>query len=199
MTDWSDGWTSVLLPLSMLAPIAALHVLLHRRMRRSLVGSFLLAFAVVSGAFLAARVLAWPAGRFTPDGIADLATDLLTIAGLAYAYCDFLAYGEASVRARILDEVARAGDDGLTLANLLARYNVRVIMDLRFDRLAASGQIRLQGDRVVLGPNRLGQYVLAQVYRAMRRVLYGRSVPPAPGPSHRAANAQSETQGQGPQ
>ncbi len=199
MTDWGDGWTSVVLPLSMLAPIAVLHVALYRWMRRSLVGSFLVAFGVVSGTFLAARVLAWPAERFTPDGIADLAADLLIIAGLAYAYCDFLAYGEASVRARILDEVARAGDDGLTLADLLGRYNVRVIMDLRFDRLAASGQVRLQGDRVVLGPNRFGQYLLARIYRGMRRVLYGPSVPPAPSPGHRAANAQSETQGQGPQ
>ncbi len=202
MTWEPHGWAAVLVPPSMLIPIAVVHVVLHRLAGgRSLVGSFLVSFGGVLCAFLAARLHALCGAGLTLDGLAGLATDVVIIAGLSYAWCDFLAYGEASVRTRILAEVGLAGDAGLTVANLLRRYNVRVIMDLRFRRLAASGQIRIQGDRVVLGPNRFGQYLLARVYRGMRRVLYGRSGPPTcrPGSPSRAANAQSETQGQGRQ
>lgn len=194
MTGEPSGWAAVLLPLALLVPIAVVHVLVHRLTgRRSLVGSFLIAFGAVSCAFLVARLHAVCGAGLSLDGLADVAADFVILAGFSYAYCDFLAYGEASVRTRILDEVRVAGDAGLTVADLLGRYNVRVIMDLRFERLAASGQIRVQGDRVVLGPNRFGQYLLARVYRVMGRVLYGR------GNKSRAANAQSETQGHGPQ
>lgn len=203
MTGGPGDWAAVVRPLAMVFVVAVVHLALVRlTRRRSLVGSFLVSFGGVLCAFLVARLHAMAGAGVTLDGLADLATDGVILAGFSYAWCDFLAYGEASVRTRILDEVARAGHAGLTVSDLLRRYNVRVIMDLRFGRLAASGQIRVQGDRVVLGPNRFGQYLLARVYRGMRRVLYGPERPGGPfpsPPSNPRANAQSETQGQGRQ
>lgn len=194
MTSQVQGWTTILVPLLLLVPLAVVHVLVHRlRGRGSIVGSFLIAFPAVALAFLAVRSYAMVRAGVTLDGVASLVVDLVTFAGLSYAYCDFLAYGEASVRTRILDEIRRGGDAGLSEADVLRRYNVRVIMDLRFERLAESGQIRIEGDRVFLGPNRFVQYLLAQVYQVMRRVLYG------PDRSHPRTNAQSENQGQVPQ
>jgi hypothetical protein len=74
-------------------------------------------------------------------------------------------------------------EDGIALNELQRRYNKRIIIQARIPRLLELGQLRLNGDRLVLG----GRWVLAgaEAARLMRILL---SIPPQPvqedSPSH---------------
>jgi hypothetical protein len=81
----------------------------------------------------------------------------------------------------LMVEVGR--EDGIALSELQRRYNKRTIIQARIPRLLELGQMRLNGDRLVLG----GRWVLAgaEAARLMRILL---SIPPQPvqedSPSH---------------
>jgi hypothetical protein len=79
---------------------------------------------------------------------------------VAFAYCyviGFFNIGESARRIRLLIELSGAGPRGLTVPEILAVYNARMVLDARLYRLSVSGQIA----------ERDGRYVLAR--RAMLR------------------------------
>ena len=57
-----------------------------------------------------------------------------------YVLCVFGPY-ETSVRMRLVREVARGGASGISLQDLLGRYNAETIVDVRLQRLVGSGDI----------------------------------------------------------
>jgi len=60
-----------------------------------------------------------------------------------YILCVFGPY-ETSIRMRIVREIYGAGQQGLTLENLLKNYNIRGILQVRLERLKGAGDIAVK-------------------------------------------------------
>ena len=74
----------------------------------------------------------------------------LTYLLLAYCYViGFFNLGESARRIRLLIELHGAGNRGMTLDEILAAYNARMIVEARLGRLLTGGQIVERGGRFV--------------------------------------------------
>lgn len=72
----------------------------------------------------------------------------LTYLALAYFYVfGFYNLGESARRIRLLIELHGAGERGLTIEELLAAYNARMIVEARLQRLVSGGQVVLRKGR----------------------------------------------------
>lgn len=80
------------------------------------------------------------------DFIAFVLVNVITYSLLGYCYFHFLNLGETARRIRILRELNRASI-GLSLDDILKRYNASEIIERRVDRLKDSGQIAFKDDR----------------------------------------------------
>ncbi|NIP99144.1 MAG: hypothetical protein GWM98_01035, partial [Nitrospinaceae bacterium] len=80
----------------------------------------------------------------------NLATNLLIFAALGYCYFHFVNLGETARRIRIVRELEES-PDGLTLPQLLERYNARMILRVRVRRLVDNGQLILREGRYFIG------------------------------------------------
>jgi len=167
---FGSGGAHLALPLLALPVVFLGHIVVHRVSNRTIFMSFLIAWvAVVCAISLLMAPLALDGAH--PYSIADLLVDLGIFSGFAYAYMDFVSFGESSVRTKILDELA--GERELTREQLLDRYNARLAIDLRLERLLASEQIAgSDAEGYSLGSARK-QIVLARVYLAFRWLLFG--------------------------
>lgn len=67
-----------------------------------------------------------------------------------YVLCIFGPY-ETSVRMRLVREIARARDQGISREELLRRYNTAIILDIRLKRLIGSGDIIERNGRYRIG------------------------------------------------
>ena len=77
---------------------------------------------------------------------------ILTYFALVYWYVfGFYNLGESARRIRLLVELQAAGERGLTLTQLLAAYNARMIVDARLGRLLAGGQVVERDGRYLIG------------------------------------------------
>jgi len=80
----------------------------------------------------------------------------LVIQGLlcfVYVLCVFGPY-ETSVRMRLVREIAQEGSKGISLQDLLGRYNSETIVNVRLQRLLGSGDIVEKDGRYRVGHNR---------------------------------------------
>lgn len=78
--------------------------------------------------------------------IAIFIVHLLTYVSLGYCYFHFLNLGETARRIRILREL-KDSPEGLSLEEILRRYNAKEIVERRLLRLARNGQIRLKSNK----------------------------------------------------
>lgn len=77
---------------------------------------------------------------------------ILTYFALVYWYVfGFYNLGESARRIRLLIELQAAGERGLTLTQILAAYNARMIVDTRLGRLLAGGQVVERDGRYFIG------------------------------------------------
>jgi hypothetical protein len=86
---------------------------------------------------------------------------------VAYAYFHLFNMSETARRIRILRELHAAGS--LTAAEISALYTGTAVLDARFDRLVATGQLETRGGRFVRAGRLL--YLAAGLVRAWRLVL----------------------------
>jgi hypothetical protein len=85
------------------------------------------------------------------DAWAAVVAALAAYVLLAYGYAiGFFNIGESARRIRLLIELEGAGPRGLTLAELLAVYNARMIVEARLQRLLSGGQIVERSGRYYL-------------------------------------------------
>jgi len=84
-----------------------------------------------------------------PNYYALITTNILTYLFLSYCYSDFLMFGESALRIRIMREILES-KNGLSLKDILDKYNVRNIIGLRLKRLESKGQIFKLNDRYYL-------------------------------------------------
>ena len=147
MTDHPFTMLVTLLgPLLGLAVCVVAHVLVSRSAPALPHQHGLLVSVAIGGMVLAAALL--PSlrddlARSTAlDAWGSLAAALAAYVLLAYCYViGFFNIGESARRIRLLIELEGAGRDGLTLPEVLALYNARMIVDARLQRLLAGGQI----------------------------------------------------------
>ncbi len=93
--------------------------------------------------------------------------DLCIYVCAAYVFFHLINMGETARRVRLVIELA-AAPRGLTRAELLARYGAREIVDRRLGRLAGSGQIRIAGERVMLGDvSVLGMALVVEMFKRL--------------------------------
>lgn len=113
-------------------------------------GGLLRSELVGFGAGLAALVAvhAMSAGFVQPvrEAWALFAANVICYGALGYGYFHFGNLGETARRVRIVRELAEA-PDGLTLGQILERYDAREIFDRRLRRLTGTGQIVLRDGR----------------------------------------------------
>lgn len=143
----------VLLSLSPVAGLLAcmlLHVVLSRSAPRlprpHAIGlSALGGFVVVGGMPLLAGATPMSSSA---HALEFTAVWLVTYLLLTYCYAiGFFNLGESARRIRLLIELHGAGDRGMTVDEILAVYNARMIVEARLSRLVAGGQIVERGAR----------------------------------------------------
>lgn len=99
------------------------------------------------------------------------AADLITYVALGYCYFHFLNLGETARRIRILRELYDF-PEGLSMGDILSRYNAKIIIDARIKRLIDSGQITLKDGRYHIGfPVML---LMAGIMLFMKSLILGR-------------------------
>lgn len=110
--------------------------------------------------------LAIPPNEF----VAILAVNLIAYFSLCYCYFNFVNLSETARRVRILRELYDF-PEGLSLQQLLLRYNAKEIIERRIDRLLHSGQIVFINGRYYIGiPLML---FIARMIMAMKLVILG--------------------------
>ena len=92
---------------------------------------------------------------------------------LAYSYgFGFFNLGESARRVRLLIELHAAGEQGMTLGQVLTAYNARMIVEARLQRLLSAGQIVERGGRYFM--KRPWMLRVAKILVLLKRLFLGR-------------------------
>jgi len=148
--------------------IAAANVMPKARSLVLMVGSFF----VGAGACLALSY--WAAigeSAEWSDRFGSSATALLTYGGFAYCYINFVNVAIASLRIRLITELA-AAENGSSIEELTAKYGVRDVVATRLERLTSARQIDCREGRYLSRPSAV--YRLALLVSLTKRILFGR-------------------------
>lgn len=132
-----------------------------------------LAVGALVGLLTTAAVTLWACRRDAVPMLDTLALlGLNTVAALAFAfgYFNFVNLTVASLRIRILEELADSGGQ-LSRAALLDRYGTAGVADLRLERLVAGGHLVERNGRLHTG--RLQFLVVARIFDGLRWLIFG--------------------------
>ena len=91
---------------------------------------------------------------------------------LGYCYFHFVNMGETARRIRILTELADAGN-GLSLGEILGRYNSGDIIDRRLARLVDNGQVIYKNGKYYIGNPAM--LAIASALAAAKHLIFGRT------------------------
>ena len=104
------------------------------------------------------------------DTIALTAMNAVAALGFAFGYFNFVNLTIASLRIRILEEIANSGG-WLPRAALLDRYGTGSVADIRLARLIGGGHLVERNGRLRTG--RLQFLVVARIFDAVRALIFG--------------------------
>lgn len=108
---------------------------------------------------------------FFTDFFMLLIVNSIFYASLGYCYFHFINLGETARRIRILGEIYDS-KDGLSLEDILQRYNAKEIVEKRISRLLNNGQVILKNGRYYIGnPIML---MINRIIVAMKLMLLGK-------------------------
>lgn len=101
----------------------------------------------------------------------NLAANTLTCGVLGYCYFHFINLGETGRRIRIVRELLSA--NGLTMEELLKRYNTSDMVEIRLDRLLNNGQITERSGQLFIN----NQFLLraSHVMVLMKKMILGKT------------------------
>ncbi len=164
----------VVAPLVGVAAYMVVHIAMNwiTRGRRLLCG-FVLGVLVGWAVQLAVSfwgVLAAAVSRWDAAGL--LLVNQFTYLAIADLYSHFVNIQIASLRVRVLHELASA-PDGLTSQQLLQRYNAADIVRSRLTRLTGTNHLRRDGDRYYTRFSTM--LLLAQFYQLLKWIVLGKS------------------------
>lgn len=162
---------NVLIPVAGLAANVLTQVLSFRYApQKALLKSICLGFATGLLTTIALEIKLYDA--LSLAGFASLATNIIIYSTLAYCYFHFLNLGETARRIRIVREL-HDSPDGLSMDEILKRYNSRDMVNLRISRLVNNGQIVLRDGSYFIGkPIMLW---MARTILLMKRILLGKT------------------------
>jgi hypothetical protein len=100
-----------------------------------------------------------------------LLSNTIIYATLSFCYFNLITLGETARRIRIMVELSES-KTGLTLEEIIKRYNARMIVDLRLDRLLGNGEITLRGNRYFIGNSKMLQ--IGKIYTLAKLILFGK-------------------------
>ncbi len=111
------------------------------------------------------------AGNAMSDFLPNVIANILTCGVLGYCYFHFINLGETGRRIRIVRELLSA--DGLTLEELLQRYNTSDMVEIRLTRLLNSGQIVERNGMLFIK----SQFLLraSQIMVLMKKIILGKT------------------------
>jgi hypothetical protein len=104
------------------------------------------------------------------DTLALTAMNAVASIGFAFGYFNFVNLTVASLRIRILEEIADS-DGWLPRAALLDRYGTGSVADIRLERLVGGGHLVERNGRLHTG--RLQFLVVARIFDALRSLIFG--------------------------
>jgi putative flippase GtrA len=141
-------WLQAAVPVGGLAADALSHLLLSRLRRRgSYLTNLVLGGLVGLAATLALSVPPALRGGVSAHVAALVAVDVLTYLALAWCYFHFINILVASLRIRLLREIAAAGS--LAREDILKRYNAEAVIARRLERLVAGGHLERKEGRLI--------------------------------------------------
>lgn len=99
-------------------------------------------------------------------------TGMNAVAALGFSFCyfNFVNLTIASLRIRVLEEIADSGG-WLSRAALLDRYGTRSVADIRLARLVGGGHLVERNGRLYSG--RLQFLLVARIFDAIRSLIFG--------------------------
>ncbi len=165
-------------PIIVLAPIAALAVncatqIATARLRPGMSPYASMAAGIVAGVVTTVACTAM-AERRSHFGLGDRvsfhALNVAIYLALAFGYFNFVNLTIASLRIRLLGELAAAGGSLQRMA-LLKSYNTEKVIALRIDRLVRGGHLRERNGRYFIGKKRF--LMVAGIYNLLRRLVIG--------------------------
>jgi hypothetical protein len=98
---------------------------------------------------------------------------MLSYGLLSYCYFHFVNLGETARRIRLLREIA-SSKQGLTIEQILVRYNSKEMYQKRLARLTKSGQLKLNDQKAFLAGKQL--LFSKKLLTMVKRALYGKSL-----------------------
>lgn len=135
------------LTINVLVQICGVRYILNLTLLKSIIVGFV--FGVLSVIGLDFYVFS-PIPASAKDIISGLITNLLIYSALGYCYFHFINLGETARRIRILRELYDS-QKGLSLDEILDRYNAKYIVAMRIGRLIYNGQIIEKDGRYYIG------------------------------------------------
>lgn len=102
------------------------------------------------------------------DLIALFIVNILTYLSLGYCYFHFINLGETARRIRILRELSESRK-GLSPEEIMGRYNAKIIVEQRIDRLLSNNQIVLKNNRYYIGNYTM--LLIAKIIIAMKIMI----------------------------
>lgn len=185
-------------PLVALAPVIGLavycvcHVIAARTIRgRNPYPA--LAIGAIAGLVATVAVTLVACGRdatAAADTLALVAINTVASLAFAFGYFNFVNLTVASLRIRILEELADSGGR-LTRAALLDRYGTASVADLRLERLVGGGHLVERNGRLHTG--RLQFLVVARIFEGLRRLILGRNHASSPRRAGRPVTSDHHT------
>ncbi|MFM8290494.1 MAG: hypothetical protein ACKOC4_02190 [Planctomycetia bacterium] len=162
----------VLAPVLGLGVYCVTHIVLARlRWGRSPYGPLITGFLV---GFIATIAIALQASSRLAsggaDGVALTGLDCLIYAALAWCYFHFVNLGIASLRIRVLEEIAEAGGS-LEARALRELYDDAQMAEARVERLLAGGHIVFRDERFHTG--RHSFLAVARIFAILRGLILG--------------------------
>ncbi len=104
------------------------------------------------------------------DVIEMLITNLIIYAALGYGYFHFINLGETARRVRILRELYDA-KEGLSMQEILGRYNAKEIVEKRINRLMNNRQIIYRDNKYYIGSPAI--LIIAKAIVALKLIILG--------------------------
>jgi hypothetical protein len=167
-------------PLVALAPVIGLAVdcathILAARLIRGRNPYPALAIGAVMGLIVTVTITLVACVRVGDSAVDTLALTVMNAVaalGFAFGYFNFVNLTVASLRIRILEEIA-ASDGWLPRTALLDRYGTGSVADIRLERLIGGGHLVERNGRLHTG--RLQFLVVARIFDAVRAMIFGSS------------------------
>lgn len=105
------------------------------------------------------------------DRIGFFIVDIMTYSSLSYCLFHFINLGETARRIRLMREI-QASPHGLSMDEILERYNAEEILKKRLGRLVSNGQIIDRDGRYYLADSKM--LWIARVIIALKALLLGK-------------------------